>query len=571
MTRRDAGLRGAWRHPRWRWLLGGTAVSATAHEVSAVALVVVVLDRSGSIGWVGAATSLRVALLLLLGPVAGAIASVRGRRRLLVGLELGRAVLAVLCVGAVLAGVPIGALVVVIVLTSVTMLPTHAASISATPNVVDVDDLAAAVAAGGIATELAFFVGPAVTALAVGLGGPGWAFALAGILSTVAAAAFLRCGDLDAPASAADHAGLSRVGPHESDSSGRPASPSSMWSGIAATARAIRASGGLMALLAMSASLMFLAGAESVAHVLVARDVVDRGAEWVGVMGATAGGAGVLAAPVAARVSITAPATWWLVGAAASCGVSFAILAVSDSVVVVLLLVAMSGASWMVIGVMLITLLQRWTREGSLAQVLGIRESVLAPAEMAGALAATALASTVGLGPSLGILGMAVAVTCLTLAPRMRDEARRFEVIRSTLMPRVERFRRIALFEGASNAALERLARAAVEVPVRAGDCVIDEGAAADAVYVVVNGTFVATSLAKGELSRMGEDDWFGEIGVIGRQPRTASVHAADDGAILAIDAPTFLAAVGAIDLSSGVVAGTMTRRLARSGSVRAR
>ncbi|NMD23129.1 MAG: MFS transporter, partial [Actinobacteria bacterium] len=53
------GFRGAWRHRRWRWLLGSYAVSMTGDFLYAVALVVLLIDDTGSAGWVAAAAVLR--------------------------------------------------------------------------------------------------------------------------------------------------------------------------------------------------------------------------------------------------------------------------------------------------------------------------------------------------------------------------------------------------------------------------------------------------------------------------------------------------------------------------------
>ena len=70
------GFRGAWRHRRWRWLLGSYAVSMTGDFLYAVALVVLLIDDTGSAGWVAAAAVLRILAYVVLSPFGGVVASI---------------------------------------------------------------------------------------------------------------------------------------------------------------------------------------------------------------------------------------------------------------------------------------------------------------------------------------------------------------------------------------------------------------------------------------------------------------------------------------------------------------
>ena len=82
-----------------------------------------------------------------------------------------------------------------------------------------------------------------------------------------------------------------------------------------------------------------------------------------------------------------------------------------------------------------------------------------------------------------------------------------------------------------------------------AGDVVIHQGDAADHFYVIESGTVVVSQTdAAGttrELRRMGPDEVFGELGLLSGALRSATVTAATDGLLLALDADAFLDLVG--------------------------
>jgi NTE family protein len=107
----------------------------------------------------------------------------------------------------------------------------------------------------------------------------------------------------------------------------------------------------------------------------------------------------------------------------------------------------------------------------------------------------------------------------------------------------------LPLFAGVSSAAVERALDRLVEVPVASGDVVIRQGDPADRFYVIESGSVVVTQTGTEgttrELRRMGSDEVFGELGLLSGAPRSATVTAATDGLLLALDADAFLDLVG--------------------------
>jgi CRP/FNR family transcriptional regulator len=87
-----------------------------------------------------------------------------------------------------------------------------------------------------------------------------------------------------------------------------------------------------------------------------------------------------------------------------------------------------------------------------------------------------------------------------------------------------------------------------VEVPVSAGSQVVRQGAPADRFYLVDAGRLRVSQSRDGApvaLRVLGPGDVFGEIGLLERTPRTATVTALDDGNLLALDGRSFLELVG--------------------------
>lgn len=86
------GIRGALAHRDFRLLLGGQAVSATGDWLYNVALVVYVLDQTGSGTWVAATSLVRFLPYVLFGTFGGVIADRYDRRRVMIVADVARAV-----------------------------------------------------------------------------------------------------------------------------------------------------------------------------------------------------------------------------------------------------------------------------------------------------------------------------------------------------------------------------------------------------------------------------------------------------------------------------------------------
>ncbi|MET0577078.1 MAG: MFS transporter, partial [Ilumatobacteraceae bacterium] len=262
-------FRAAWRHRRWRALLAGYTVSSIGDFIYFVAIVVYLIDETGSAGWVAASFIARLAAATACGPVGGVLADRFDRRRLMVGLDLARAVgmvgVTVIAVGG---GPPVVALVLVTVTTGLGV-AYRPAAVTATPQLVTEDDLAAANAAEATVYQLAWFIGPAIGGAIIAVADTSLAFGINAATFVISALLTLGVGD------------IGRGSPERTDER-----PPSMLTSIVEGAAAIRDEPGLAPLMVLTVAVYFSFGIEQVVQVLVVSDRLGWGASGIGALNA---------------------------------------------------------------------------------------------------------------------------------------------------------------------------------------------------------------------------------------------------------------------------------------------
>jgi CRP/FNR family cyclic AMP-dependent transcriptional regulator len=90
------------------------------------------------------------------------------------------------------------------------------------------------------------------------------------------------------------------------------------------------------------------------------------------------------------------------------------------------------------------------------------------------------------------------------------------------------RLKSIPLFAGLSERQREQIARWADEVDIKAGKHLVDQGRFAYEFFVIEEGTAEVTHDAE-HVADLGPGDFFGEIGILEDEPRTATVVAVSD------------------------------------------
>ena len=555
-------MRRALSHNDFRAMLAAFAVSRAGDFLFNVALVVVVLDRTGSAAYVAALVALRLAPFVVLTPVAGLLADKVDRVMLMVGSDVVRAVLMVLLTGAVAAQAPAWSLVVLATATSTAATPYQSSFMATLPSTLPERDLPSGNAFVSGVEYVAMIAGPAAGA-ALLLTGPDWVPFAINALTFLASAALLsgvrRRGQVREAQRAALEA--ARAG-------ARPAVGGRGGAGVLAElAEGVTAMRSDPVLLGLSLSLIaitFTYGFELVYLVLVSDRLIGTGPEGVGVLEALVGAGGVLGTGLAARLTLSSRPRLVVMGVVLFCALPSALLSTTSSAAVAYVLMLVEGAAAVSLDVVVVTSMQRVVPADRLARVDGILGSLSTGGALLGNLLAAPLLTLVGLRPALLIAStVPTAAALLALSRGGRLDARS-NAATDVLAPTVDELSRVGLLAGLGQAQLERLARGAAPHSLHAGELLLREGEPADDLYVLVEGSCEAR-LSGRVVNVVHAPDVLGEIGVLQGRVRTATVAARTDCRLLRLSGADFAGAVLARPLTTPLLE-SIDARLARTG-----
>ena len=510
-------------------LLAGEFVSSIGDWLYLVALLVVVYERSSSAALLGLVGAARVAPYVVLSVPAGIVADRVERRLVLLISDLARGILMVLLAWVVAVDGPLAAIVALALLAACFSTFFGPALGSYLPELVaDESELAPTNSAWASLENLAFVIGPAIGGLLIAASGLALAFALNAVSFAVIAA--ILWGLPRAPGRAAVAAADGTRAARE-----RPALS--------------RAAGPLAGLAAIGAAGQFVTGGVGILTVVLATGTLRAGEQGTGYLNAGIGVGGLAGAIVSGalvlRGSLAAP----LVGGIVLFAAGVLALGAAPGIVAATIAIAIAAAGALLVEVTDTTLLQRVVPDEVRGRALGVIATVTVLAYALGSLALPAMADRAGPGPTLGVaagvLIVALIAGVVLLGPAVREGP-------GSLAPTLARLTVLPAFAGIPPDRMERALRRFTAERVTADQVVIRQGDPADRFYVVVEGRFDVTQLDPGGgperfLRTMGPDEVFGEIGLLRRSPRTATVTARTDGLLLVLDGTAFLELVGAL------------------------
>ena len=100
--------------------------------------------------------------------------------------------------------------------------------------------------------------------------------------------------------------------------------------------------------------------------------------------------------------------------------------------------------------------------------------------------------------------------------------------------------REVRLFKDIAEPELTTLAETLRERPLKRGQVLVREGGAGEEMFVVLRGSMVISKAVTGRveqvLARIGPGDFFGEMSLFDRSPRSATVQADADATLLVLD-----------------------------------
>ena len=542
-----AGYRSALRSRDYRLLLSGFFVDAIGGWAYSIVLIVYVFDRTGSTTWIAATTAAGWVPRLLFSTYAGAVGD-RYERTLVMAASSMAAFVGMVGVTLLVAtDAPIPLILLLSFLTATASTFNGPAARAVLPEVVSEQDLASANALFGVIESACVVVGPGVGGLLLLADQPAAACALNAL-------SFLAAGQIVA---------MMRV--RSRGTAG--AEGESLLAQIGAGLAALRDEPVALALVLFCAFDSAVYGASTVLYVPMS-EKFGTGSDGYSYLIASAALGGVLIAGLVGRLSRSGRLAPVIVGGMCLLALPYAATTLVDQPVVGAALQVVAGGGMVIVDVLAITALQRDLPREVLSRVFGVFESLVLGGILLASLGTSLLLRATDLRTALLVVGFGVAgASVLGMGPLLRAD-RKAAAGLAALRPRIALLEVLDLFAAASPLTLESLARACEEVRLPAGEAVVREGDAADALYVLVDGEVDVTARGEGSRARhlrtMGPRSYFGEIGLLRAVPRTATVRTTEPSTLLRISADDFRAA-----LESGAASSSMLQvassRLARS------
>jgi MFS family permease len=282
-----------------------------------------------------------------------------------------------------------------------------------------------------------------------------------------------------------------------------------------------------------------VAGALRVLIVVTALDLLDIGNSGLGFLNAAVGVGGLIGVGITfalvGRKRLAADFGLGLV----LIGAGLALIGVWPTVLSAVILMAVFGIGNTLVDVSGVTLMQRAVRDEILGRVFGALESILVLGLALGALLAPLLIDLIGTRAALIVVGALLPILALAMWRRLSTIDARAEIPTE----RIELLQANPIFAPLPAPAVEHLAMKLVPVTLAAGDTVFREGDHGDRFYVVEDGRCEIT-IDGGKVRDAWPGEAFGEIALLRDVPRTATVTAAEQTTLLALERDEFIAAV---------------------------
>jgi MFS family permease len=546
LQRRSAALVGVWAHSDLRRLTLAWGAFFVIDWTSLVALSVWAFDEGGSsaVGLVGVCRLLPGALALPFGAWA---ADRFPRHRVVMAVFVAQSMALIALIVAVSADSPLVVAYVLVAVGGIVAAPYRPAHLALLPLVAgSADELVAANIAAGVLEGVATLGGPALAGVLLLNGSPSL------VLGVALAAGVL--------------GGVAVMGV-------RPASDPTMATKFARESPVRAVLGGFhvlrheprQALIVGCFVLQLLVrGVLTVMLVLVSFDLLGMGESGVGWLGAAMGVGGTLGAVLAVRLTgrrrLGHPYAVGLV----LWGAPIAVIGLLPSRPLALVALGVVGVGNAVLDVSGFTLLQRLGDDRMLGRVFGVQFTVGIALGGVGALLAPALVSGLGLRGALITAGAVLPIASILALPGLRR-------IDATSEPPGESLAVLAgldLLGGLAPTTLEKLAARSEIIDVEAGTVVVSEGQQADRFYVIVDGEVDVTSGGV-LLNSLGPGDHFGEVGLVRRVPRTATVRAITATRLVSLAGPAFIDSITGHEAAFGATYQVIDDRLQNDATLK--
>jgi len=487
----------------------------------AIALGVYAFDVGGATA-VGVAALVRLLPGALASPLAGLLGDRYARRSVLLASALGATAVLACATAAAALGAPAGIVFALAGLFTVAVSPYVPAEGALMPAVARTpQELSAANVAHSVVDNLGFLAGSVMAGILLTAASPEVVFALAAAAGGVSAALLVGLGRDRRPEYAASPAAAG------------------VLAETAEGARALLADRKIRLVGAGLTMLLFFEGAADVLVVILAIDLLGLDQGSVGYLNATWGIGALLGGVALALLLERGQLANGLVLGSLLAGASMALPAVWVVAAAAYIAWLGIGIGYTFVEVAARTLLQRLGSDETLARALGFLETGRLGAMALGSIAVPGLIALVGIEGALIAVGAALPGFALLRWSALRD----LEIGAPVEEGRYRLLRGNPIFAPLPMDTIERLSHDLVPLRAAAGDQIVTQGDPGDRFYLIEAGRVEV--FQEGAYRRdQSKGDGFGEIALLKDVPRTATVRAARDCRLLALDRVRFISAV---------------------------
>ena len=517
-------------------LLIGEFVSSIGDWLYLVALVVLVYQETQDpiiLGIVGAA---RMLPYIFLSIPAGVITDRFDRRYVLLVSDLARGACMIVLAVLVASHAPLIAITAVAMLAASFSTFFYPAIGALLPSLVrDEREFGPANSAWATLDNFAWIVGPGIAGLLLATGDLVLAFVLNAITFLVIAA-ILWTLPASKPTAAAEPGATAVAATEGPARAGR-------FAELSAAGIRLSAVGGVTL---VSSFTWFVFGGISILVVVIATDVFNGGDAATGYLNGAIGIGGTIGALLSGALVLRPRLGRPLLFGAIAFGAATLLLGLANTLLAAFIAITIVSVGNLVTDVTGTTIFQRAVPDQYRGRFGGLMMTGQVVAETAGTLVVPILVTLFGFGPTFAVLG-AGAILATAVAVRLIGAAA--DLAPSPYDADLRRISRLPLFGGLSPARIETALRRLDPLDAVAGQVIVREGDVADRFYVICGGSFRVTQAdgAGGErlLRTLGEDDVFGERGLIARSARTATVTAETGGRVFSMAGEDFLELIG--------------------------
>ena len=515
-------------------LLIGEFVSSIGDWLYLVALVVLVYRETEDPIILGIVGALRMLPYIFLSIPAGIITDRFDRRYVLLVSDLARAACMVVLAILVATDGPLWAITLVAMLAACFSTFFYPAIGALLPSLVrDEREFGPANSAWATLDNFAWIVGPGIAGLLLATGDIGMALVLNAV-SFLLIAVILWTLPRSTPAP---------VEPEPAADVDAPVTSRGRFDDLRAAGIRLGAVGGVTL---VSSVTWFVFGGVGILIVVIATDVFAGGDAATGYLNGAIGIGGTIGALLAGALVLRPRLGRPLLLGALAFGAATLLLGVANTLLAAFIAITVLSVGNLVTDVTGTTIFQRAVPDAYRGRFGGVMMTGQVTAETLGTLTVPILVTLLGFGVTFAVLG-ALAVGATVLAVAMIGGAA--DLAPSPYDTDLKRIARLPLFGGLSPARIETALRRLDPVEAAAGDVIVRQGDVADRFYVICGGTFRVTQVDGNGVERvlrtLGQDDVFGERGLLARSPRSATVTAETGGRLFSMSGDDFLELIG--------------------------